>query len=170
MAKPLHPALTDLASYLNEHLGGAATALELLDHLVETHAGTPDEALFVHLRREINEDRDALAGILEKLGAPESKMHQGAGWLAEKFTRLKMRIAGADTGGLGQFEGIEMLALGIEGKRSVWRTLAAIADAVPPLQGVDLAELEKRADEQHALVEARRLAAAREVFARSGNA
>jgi hypothetical protein len=56
-----------------------------------------------------------------------------------------------------------MLALGIRGKESLWRTLQNCGFAPPP--GADLVRLEQRAVEQQQRVEAKRLEAAKAAFA-----
>jgi hypothetical protein len=56
------------------------------------------------------------------------------------------------------------LALGITGKRLLWRSLAAIAPNFTALQGIDFNELEKRANAQFERVEALRLEMSREAF------
>ena len=50
---------------------------------------------------------------------------------------------------MGLFLALEALALGITGKRMLWRALAAAAESVTQLRGPDYAALEERAIEQH---------------------
>lgn len=82
--------------------------------------------------------------------------------MAEKAGRLKMLIDDAGGHFLGRFEDLEILALGILGKRSLWRALAAAN--VPEFKAVAFGRLEARAEEQYARVEARRLELARDVL------
>jgi hypothetical protein len=65
---------------------------------------------------------------------------------------------------LGVFETLEVLSLGILGKRALWRALEAVAAADTRLQAIDFNTLINRAEAQYAAVEARRLEAARRVF------
>ncbi len=65
---------------------------------------------------------------------------------------------------MGLLHALEGLALGITGKRGLWTALATTADILPRLRELDYARLEKRAVEQYARVEAKRLEVAREVF------
>ncbi|HSF43371.1 MAG TPA: hypothetical protein VLT87_26460, partial [Thermoanaerobaculia bacterium] len=58
-------------------------------------------------------------------------------------------------------EALDALSLGIEGKKILWRALAAAAEDAPALQGVDYEGLTRRAEEQRRRVEALRLDAAR---------
>ena len=63
---------------------------------------------------------------------------------------------------LTAFEG---LAIGITGKKLLWRALTTIKANLSQLQGIDLAALEQRAQEQFERVEKERLYLARETFA-----
>lgn len=158
----------ELATYLNDHLAGSVGALELLEHLADTSVGGEDAAFFRQLRDDIAADQTQLTALLRALGSEESGMRKAAGWLAEKATRLKLRLDDPRDDGLRRFEALEALALGITGKMSLWRALATVAPGIPALQGVDLAALERRAEEQYAAVERRRLTAVRDAFIAAG--
>jgi hypothetical protein len=160
-------AMTELTTYLNDHLGGSAAAVQLLDRLID-NAGTPENAkFFSSLRAEVEEDRATLEALVRRLGDSPSGLREFGGWLAAKVTGLKLKFDDPGSGTLERLEAIEALALGIHGKSRLWRALAAVAPAVPELQTIDLKELEKRADDQEARTEARRLEAARLALTRS---
>jgi hypothetical protein len=154
-----------LLTYLKDHLAGSTIALEILEHLISTHTGTPLEPLFRKLREEIVQDRQALEGIIRRFGSAESPIRNTGAWLSEKLARVKLLLEGAGGGPMARLEALEALSLGIEGKRALWDALAAAAPAVPPLQGVDLDLLKQRAQQQRERVEALRLEAAREALA-----
>jgi hypothetical protein len=61
-------------------------------------------------------------------------------------------------------EGLETLALGIQGKLALWRSLATLRDVVPPLKTLDLARLQSRALEQFEQVDRLRLDAVRRIL------
>lgn len=82
--------------------------------------------------------------------------------MAEKAGRLKLILD--DPGGLKPLESLELLVIGIHGKQSLWRSLAAVAPTVPELAGLDFVTLQARAEDQHARVEVRRVASARAAF------
>ena len=82
----------DLPIYLNDHLAGSVGALELLDRLVETYKGKPLEEFFDDLRNEIDEDQDTLQELIGKLGKEESAVRKASAWVAEKFSRAKIRL------------------------------------------------------------------------------
>jgi hypothetical protein len=65
---------------------------------------------------------------------------------------------------MGLFHALEVLVLGISGKRDLWSALAAAADTVPTLRELNYGGLIERAEDQCARVEAKRLEVARNVF------
>ena len=156
--------VAELGTYLNDHLAGSVGALDLIDHLAR-ESDTPDEASFFRrLHAEIAAEQAQLRDLLRDLGLDESGVRKAAGWVAEKVTRLKLKWDDPGDDGLRRFEALEALALGITGKLSLWKTLAAVAGEMPALRHLDFAELQRRSEEQYAAVETRRLAAAREAF------
>ena len=153
----------NLGTYLNDHVAGSVLALELLDHLIDLPEA-PDRKLLTHLRIEIQEDQDVLRQLLRSVGAKESTARKAAAWLTEKLGRAKLRIDETGSGELRMLEGLETLALGIQGKLALWRSLATLRDAVPPLETLDLARLEARALEQFERVDRLRLDAVRRIL------
>ena len=154
----------DLTTYLNDHLAGSVGGLELVDHLIETYKGKPLEQFFKDLRNEIDADQGTLQDLIEKLGEKESAVRKAGVWVAEKFSRAKIRLSDSEEGRMGLLQALEGLVLGITGKRGLWTALAAAADTVPQLRELDYTRLEKRAAEQCDRVETKRLEIAREIF------
>jgi hypothetical protein len=154
-----------LATYLNDHLAGSETALELLDHLEKEHDGTPIAMLATGLREDIAADRRELESLMARLEIAQSSPRKATGWLADKATQLKLRLDDPQGGGLRLLEIFEALSLGIEGKRLLWRSLKTAAVYNPELQGTDYQALERRADEQRLGVEPFRMGAAKGSFA-----
>jgi hypothetical protein len=157
-------SMEELTSYLNDHLAGSVGALELLDRLIDIYTGKPLERFFRDLRNEIEADQETLKELITRLGKKESAVRKAGAWVVEKLSRAKIQLSETREGELGLFLALEGLALGINGKRSLWRALAVASETAPQLRGLDYATLEKRAVEQHARVEAKRLEVAREVF------
>ena len=154
----------ELPIYLNDHLAGSVGALELLDRLIETYKGKPLEQFFNDLRNEIDADQDTLQDLLEKLGKEESVVRKAGAWVSEKLSHAKIRLSDSEEGQMGLFHALEVLVLGILGKRGLWSALAAAADTVPPLRELNYGRLIKRAADQCDLVEAKRLEVALNVF------
>jgi hypothetical protein len=156
--------MENLNSYLNDHLAGSVGALELLDRLIDIYQGKPLERFFRDLRNEIDADQETLKELIAKLGAKESAVRKTGAWIVEKLSRTKIQLSKTGDGEMGLFLALEALALGITGKRSLWRALAAAAETVTQLRGPDYGTLEKRAMGQRDRVETKRLEVAREVF------
>jgi hypothetical protein len=158
---------TDLTTYLNDHHAGSLAALEMIDHLIETFEGKTLGQFFKELRTEITSDQRSLENLIEKIDADESAIKKAGAWVAEKFSRAKIRVSDSADDQLGLFQALEALMLGITGKRALWTALAAAAERVPQLRGLDYAMLERRAIEQRDLVEAKRREVARDVFSQT---
>jgi hypothetical protein len=123
-----------------------------------------DIGLFAaRLLAEIKADRDVLQQIVVRVGGGDSSVvKEFTAWFGEKVSRMKLRHEAGD--GLGLFESLEFLALGITGKLKLWRALDVAAMSNSRLRGLDFHQLAARAENQHAMVERRRLEAARALF------
>ena len=151
-----------LATYLHDHLAGAVHAIDLLEAIRNQYAGEPLGQFAVQLLVDIEADREVLRGLAERTGVGSSGMKEMAAWVGEKVSRLKLRRGASN--GLGTFEALEFLELGIHGKRVLWRALAVVAPADARLQNIDFEHLTARAETQHAQVDEHRLELARSVF------
>lgn len=152
--------MNNLADYLNDHLGGSVGALELVDHLSgKLEKENAELAAFLRaLRREIEADQDVLKKLLGNV-ARESVLRKALGWLGEKVGRIKLAAGGEGEREPGLLEALEILALGITGKRLLWSALRAAE--VEAAKSLDLPALERRAEEQFRQVEEWRLRTAR---------
>jgi hypothetical protein len=143
-----------LAIYVQDHLAGAVHAIELIGSLRDQHSGEPLALFAKQLLAQVEEDRDVLQSLAERIGAEPSSAKELAAWLSEKVTRIKLRTESKD---FGTFEALELIGLGIHGKWSLWRALAMTAAEDPRLQGLDFDRLAKRAVAQSAAVEKYRI-------------
>ena len=155
------PGHERLHLYLNDHLAGSVGAIELLDNLVKQHSQDRFEKVLRDLRDEIHSDQETLRNLMRKVGAKESAVRKAGAWLAEKLGRAKLGDA-HDSAEL--LQALEGLALGITGKRLLWRSLQTISANFPELQGTDFSVLENRAQEQFGRIEDLRLQMTREAF------
>jgi hypothetical protein len=151
-----------LLTYLADHLAGSVHAIELLKNLAD-HYKNHELGKFAHrLLNQIESDQQTLEKLAKQLGGGSSTIKDAGAWASEKFSRLKLDLGDKD--GLGTFEALEHLALGILGKASLWRALAVAAVAQKKLQGPNYDDLLRRAGDQFALVEEKRLELAGEIF------
>ena len=159
---PFDP-MKDLDSYLNDHLAGSISALELIAHWVDAHKGEPLGSFFVETEREIKADQDTLRAVMRTLGIEESKMRQAGAWVAEKVGRARLIIAGDEPGSLGLVLTLEGLIMGVTGKKLLWRALAT--EKLPQLNSYNFDQLQRRAEQQVERIEAERISAVRQAFA-----
>jgi len=153
----------ELATYLNNHLAASVTALELLSSLETAQANTDIARFASELYEEIKAEQQELENLMERLQIAKNKPRQVGGWLAEKLTQVKLRFDDTEDGALHLLESLELLLIGIEGKRGLWRALAHVA--VPGLQVSQYEQLATRSEGQQQRVEMMRLAAAKTAFA-----
>jgi hypothetical protein len=153
----------ELASYLNDHLAGSVSALELIAHWVDVQKGKPLGAFFAETEREIKADQDKLRDIMRSLGIEESKVRRASAWVAEKLGRARLIIAGDEPGSLGLVLTLDGLIMGVTGKKLAWRALAATN--LPQLDGYDFEKLQRRAEQQIERIEAERMRAVLVAFA-----
>jgi hypothetical protein len=151
-----------LAIYLNDHLGGSSTGIELAERIRDEHEGTELGAFMDGLAREIAEDRDTLREFMDAVDADPARIKVVGGWVAEKLGRLKLNGKLLGDSPLSTMVELEGLSLGIEGKRSLW--IALLESQADRFGAERLRELIARAERQRAGVEERRRAVARETL------
>ena len=148
-----------LLRYLNDHLAGSAGAVGLIQKLATSAEDAAEASFFHDLEAQVGADRTLLKDLLDRLGESSSSMLEAAGSITGAASRLKLNWEGMDPGQLGRFEAMEVLALGIQGKRLLWLVLEELAPFVPEWEGVDFGELELQATEQRDAVEELRIEA-----------
>lgn len=148
---------TGLATYLNDHLAGAATGSELANKISSEYAGTAFGPFLAELAREVAQDKETLEGLMRRLEIAQSPVKQTAGWVGEKLGRLKLSETMTGGQNLKCFLEFETLSLGIEGKLSMWRALIEISHSHTGLVTEELADLVQRAEKQRSGLEKYRL-------------
>jgi hypothetical protein len=137
-----------LAIYLNDHLAGATGAVELIRRTLAANEGTELGAYLETLAREVEEDRNELMAIMERLEIGTDRMKVAAGWAAEKVGRLKLngRLTGYSP--LSRLIELESMLLGVQGKLSAWRALRQLSPGEARLDAEQLDRLAARAERQ----------------------
>ena len=153
-----------LHTYLNDHLAGATLGRDHARQLEDLAAGTPLGETIAGIAAEIDEDREALRSLMERVGASESPVKKAGAWVMEKAGRPKLSGATAGDKQLGIYLALEALSLGVAGKLSLWEALAQVRTIHPALAETDLDRLIERAQAQRATLESERLAAAHPTF------
>jgi hypothetical protein len=148
-----------LATYLRDHLAGAAAAIELLEFLRDRHSSESVGDLAASLLADVEADRTVLRELFDRIDGSSSPVKEAAAWVTAKLSRLKLDHRAV--GDLGVLEALETLALGILGKLALWHALVLVARDESRLTGVDFGRLAARAETQHERVEEFRLEVAR---------
>ncbi|HET9218036.1 MAG TPA: hypothetical protein VFR18_13715 [Terriglobia bacterium] len=146
-----------LTTYLNDHLMGAAAAIELLEQFL-TEAPDLQEFL-AGLKGDIESDRDEVVRVMDHLNISQSRVRKATGWFAEQAAELKFAMT--DDESFRRLERLETLALGIQGKLNLWRALAAATHLDTGMSRLNYERLQERALDQLSRVEALRIEAAK---------
>jgi hypothetical protein len=151
-----------LVAYLRDHLGGADLAIRVVQRLGSTYGSTEDGTLFRRLSNEFDEDRSVVRTLMTQLGASRRSIKRAAG--SASGTVLSV-AAGGEPGDLSLLRTLEALAIGVQGKRCLWRSLQNLG-TVPSLSvdDMDFVELEARAVRQWEAIERRRRALVVQTF------
>jgi hypothetical protein len=153
-----------LGTYLNDHLAGSTVGLELAKRARGSNEGTEYGEVLKRIAREIEEDRETLQGLMEAFEIKRDRAKVLAAWTAEKAGRLKPNGRLLSYSPLSRLVELEMLALGISGKLSLWEALAEVAAEDSRLDLAELKRLSERAERQRAEVWKLRQRAAREAL------
>ena len=151
-----------LATYLNDHMAGSTLGVELARRARDQNEGTPLGRFLTEIVDQVEEDRDTLKQVMDRLGVGQDRKKQAIGWVGEKLGRLKPNNRLFGYSPLSRVIELEGLALGIEGKRCLWQSLQVTDE--PRLSEFDFEALIERAARQRSDVEEHRLTAAQTAF------
>ncbi len=143
--------------YLNDHLGGAMLGSDLAQQILKQADGTPLAQVMKTIAAEIEEDRETLTELMERMGTSRNPVKQVTGWVAEKASRLKFSGFTSGEPEQGIFLALESLRLGVAGKKCLWLALQRVRDEHEALATFDLERLIERAEAQERSLERERL-------------
>jgi len=147
-----------LAIYLNDHLAGAALGVELARRLRSSNSGDAEFGQpLARICTEIEEDRETLIRLTDRLGIKRDQIKPALAKLAERLGRLKPNGHLRTYSPLSRVLELEVLASGIGGKMQLWNALEeSFGDS---LESFDFHALTERADREGQVVEDLHLAA-----------
>lgn len=137
-----------LGIYLNDQLALGVLWRELARRAQHNNRGTEYGDVLARVATGIAEDVDTFRSIMRRLGVRENPVKIGVAVAAERVGRLKPNGRWATFSPLTRFLELEILVMGIVGKKQLWGTLqdlAALADRMPD---VDFNQLIERAELQ----------------------
>jgi hypothetical protein len=153
-----------LIAYLRDHLSGADSAIQVVEHLCQTQGSAEDRQLFERLAREFKDDRAVVRELVEQLGASPHSVKRAMGAASG---HVLAAISGGHPGDLSLWRTFEALAIGVQGKRCLWTALQNIHVAPWALTPGHFAHLEARAINQWEAIQDRRRALAGPTFVSS---
>jgi hypothetical protein len=141
------------ATYLRDHLAGADTSIQMVQRLSGAYREVPEGALFESLYEQFCEDRGVVEAILAELGYSSRSAKRLAGQATGSALRA---VAGGAPGDLSLFRTLEALAIGVQGKRCLWRAAQALVTLPHPPGRRSFVELEADAVRQWESIERHR--------------
>ncbi|HEY0932818.1 MAG TPA: hypothetical protein VGD91_03660 [Trebonia sp.] len=140
--------------YLNDHLAGATSGMELARRMAgAADPGSESAVLLQKVADEIAADRAALIAMMNALGVPVRGYKVFAAWAGEKAGRVKLNGHLLSRSPLSDLEETEILRLGVAGKAAGWRTLRTLADTDSRLDAAQLDALLAKAARQEGELE-----------------
>jgi hypothetical protein len=156
----------NLMGYLNDHLAGAAAGIQLAERCRDRDPGSELGLVLQALVIEIKQDREVLERVIRVLGGSPDRMKRGVALGAERIGSLRMWLPmlGPGSEESARLEEVEVLSLGIEGKRLLWAALAQLSSTDARLMGFPFPELKQKAKSQRDRLERFRLKLATEAL------
>ncbi|MBB4664212.1 hypothetical protein [Conexibacter arvalis] len=158
-----------LAIYLDDQLAAGVLWRELARRAAGAERGTPAGAALAQVATEIAEDVETFERIMRRLGLRPGRVKPALAIAAERVGRLKLNGRLRSRSPLSRFVELDVLVMGIEGKKVLWENLRDAAGLGQRLPDVDFAGLVARAGRQRDALEPHRLAAGRDAFQADGS-
>lgn len=154
-----------LVSYLRDHLTGSDTAFHVVEGIRRSHAGRPEGEFCAWFYEDLREEREVVRDLLTQLGASPLSMKRIGGQAAGAVARA---VSGGRREDLSLFRTFEGFAVGVQGKRCMWRALQAVRPLTPLTARRSFEELEAMAVRQWEAIERIRQRLAIAAFAPGG--
>ncbi len=157
--------MTDfLAIYLRDQQALAVTWRAVARRARDNNKGTELGAVLTEVADAIAQDVRTYEEIMRGLGVRSNPAKVLLAAAGERVGRLKRNGRWLSYSPLSRFLELEILAMGIEGKKILWHTLGELAGLRERLPGTDFGELLARAARQRQMLEPFRREAASQAF------
>jgi hypothetical protein len=153
-----------LRIYMNDQLALGVAWREVAKRAQGENEGTPLGEALRRVSTGIAEDVETFEATMERLGFGRDRVKTAAAAIAERLGRLKLNGQLRGYSPLSRFAELDLLAMGIEGKKILWANLRDFGDLRRRLPDVDFDELIRRAEAQREELEPFRARAGREAF------
>jgi hypothetical protein len=153
-----------LRIYMNDQLALGVGWRELARRAQGQNEGTALGDALAGVATGIAEDIETFEAIMGRLGLGRDRVKPLLATVAERIGRLKLNGQLRGYSPLSRFVELDVLAMGIEGKKILWANLRDFAGLRARLPDVDFDALIERAARQRAELEPFRVLAGRESF------
>lgn len=137
-----------LSIYLKDHLAMATGGIEFMKRAAKNNQ---DHSLGEDLSQmvgELEEERDELKGVMDRVGVDDSQFKKAGAWLAEKAGRLKFNGQIIKYSPLSRVLEVEFLLSAVQARKSLWRTITDAEKIYPSLQEAPSRQMIAQADGQ----------------------
>lgn len=155
-----------LATYLQDHFGGAVGGGQLADHIVEANRDNDVGARMAPIARDVHAARGDLEAVMHHLDVAPSTVKNTLAFVGERVSRVLRGGNPLPYDDVDRLLELESMQLGVEGQIRLWRLLQELESAgvevIPP--GGDVPPLSaqlSRAERMRDQLEELRLHAAR---------
>ena len=148
-----------LRIYFNDQLALGVGWRELARRAARANRGTDVGDALERVATEIAEDVQTFELLMRRLGYPRNRIKTGLAVAGERVGRLKLNGRLRSYSPLSRFLELDVLVMGIDGKKILWENLRDLAGLGERLPDVDFDELVARAERQRAALEPHRRAA-----------
>lgn len=148
-----------LRIYLNDQYALGVGWRELARRAQRNNGGTELGRVIRTVADDIAADVETLGSIMERLGVPKSPVKGPLAIVGERLGRVKLNGRLLRFSPLSRFHELDVLAMGIEGKKVLWGNLRDLAQLGARLPDVDFDHLLERAQDQRDRLEPFRRAA-----------
>jgi hypothetical protein len=159
-----------LRIYLNDQYALGVGWRELAQRAQRNNGGTELGRVVGTVADDIAADVETFGSIMERLGVPKSPVKGQLAIVGERLGRVKLNGRLLRFSPLSRFHELDVLAMGIEGKKVLWANLRDLAQLGARLPDIDFDDLIERAQDQRDRLEPfRRAAGVRALAARSAD-
>jgi len=153
-----------LRIYMNDQLALGYGWRELARRAQRNNEGTPLGDALKDVARGIGEDVATFETMMRRLGLPRSPVKPSLAIVGERIARMKLNGRIRSYSPLSRFLELDVLAMGLDGKKLLWSTLRDLAGLASRLPDTDFEYLIRRAEIQREKVEPLRRQAAHQAF------
>ena len=137
-----------LSIYLKDHLAMAKGGVDFMRRVAESNSNNPLGDELHQMSEELEEERDTLSDLLDRLEVDPSQLKMAGAWLAEKAGRFKFNGEFTRYSPLSRVLELEFLMAAVQARKGLWKLILDARKLYPVLADVPARRLEVQADGQ----------------------